>query len=64
MANTVYIEAICPECGQKFRYVRCGYRPITCKRKECVFAHAHPKIKNARRPWGDSLRGSYFRGGG
>ncbi len=58
MANDEYIEATCPECDAKFKYPRCGYRPVTCNRKECVFAHAHPKIKKARRPFGGRLGGA------
>ena len=49
MANPEYIDAICPECGGPFHYIRCGFRPMTCNRKECVWDHAHPEIKKFRR---------------
>jgi len=47
-----HLETTCPECGATVKYPKGSYRPLTCGRKECMFAHAHPEIKNARRPFG------------
>jgi len=40
-----YIDAICPECGGRFKYVKNGYRPTTCPNRECVKQYLHPELR-------------------
>ncbi len=46
-ALTLVIEATCPICNRRFRYPRCGYRPMTCEDKDCVKKY-HPYLRRTR----------------
>ena len=41
-------EATCPECGGKFKYIKGGYRPMTCSKFECIQKHLHPEIRRRK----------------
>ena len=42
--KTEWLEAICPICGQKYRYMH-AYRPNTCNNFGCVYRYLHPELK-------------------
>ncbi len=38
-------EAECPACHGKFKYPKCGYRPMTCEKVDCVRRYHHPYLR-------------------
>ncbi len=46
-----WLEAECPICRQKYKYIKNGYRPSTCNNFECLWRYNHPKavLRNARK---------------
>jgi len=49
MANILWQEATCPICGDRFKYLKGGYRSMTCNKSECALKYAHPELKKRRR---------------
>jgi len=41
MTKPEWEEARCPECGEKYSYIKGGYRPPTCNKFECLYIYLH-----------------------
>lgn len=42
-----WVEAKCPECGEKYSYVKGGYKPSTCSNFTCLYLYLHrSQLKN------------------
>lgn len=49
MTNKIdWQQAKCPYCREQYFYTP-DYKPTTCGKFDCVFAHMHPKAVEARR---------------
>ncbi len=43
MAEIVWVEKTCPICLKKYKFIKGGYEPSTCRRFECTYAFNHGK---------------------
>ena len=41
MTKPEWVEAICPECGKKYSYIKGGYKPSTCNKFECLYKYRY-----------------------
>ena len=41
MTKLEWEESRCPICGQKYSYVKGGYKPPTCSNFDCLYKYIH-----------------------